>query len=154
MSHRSKMQWFFHDFFMFTNFKKFAWNSMIFPWSWNKSELQWFFKSCGNPVIALRWRHNGRGGVSNHQPQDCLLNRSFRRRSKKTSKLRFTGLCVGNSPGTSEFPAQMASNEENVSIWWCHHGSWSSLVQAMACCNINTEPSPKPMMTYHQSPEE
>ena len=30
----------------------------------------------------------------------------------KTSKLRVTGLCVGNSPGTDEFPAQMASNAE------------------------------------------
>ena len=27
-------------------------------------------------------------------------------RSKKTSKLRVTGLCVGNSPGTGEFPAK------------------------------------------------
>ena len=36
-------------------------------------------------------------------------------------KLRVTGLCVGNSPGTGEFPAQMASNAENVSIWWRHH---------------------------------
>ena len=42
----------------------------------------------------LRWRHNGRDSVSNHQPHDCLLNRLFRRRSKKTSKLRVTGLCV------------------------------------------------------------
>ena len=40
---------------------------------------------------------------------------------KKTSKLRVTGLCVGNSPGTGEFPAQMASYAENVSIWWRHH---------------------------------
>ena len=24
-------------------------------------------------------------------------------------------------PGTGEFPAQMASNAENVSIWWRHH---------------------------------
>ena len=31
---------------------------------------------------------------------------------KKTSKLHVTGLCVGNSPGTGEFPAQMASNAE------------------------------------------
>ena len=44
---------------------------------------------------ALLWRHDGRGNVSNHQPHDCLLNRLFRRRSKKTSKLRVTGLCVG-----------------------------------------------------------
>ena len=72
-------------------------------------------------VTTLRWRHNGRDSVSNQQPHDCLLNRLFRRRSKKTSKLRVTGLCVGNSPGTGEFPAQMASNAENISIWWRHH---------------------------------
>ena len=42
-------------------------------------------------------------------------------RSKKTSKFCVTGLCVGNSPGTGEFPAQKASNAENVSIWWRHH---------------------------------
>ena len=70
---------------------------------------------------TLQWCHNGRDSVLNHQPYDCLLNRLFRRRSKKPSKLRLTGLCVGNSPGTGEFPAQMASNAKNVSIWWCHH---------------------------------
>ena len=72
-------------------------------------------------IILLQWRHNGCDRVSNHQPHDCLLNRLFRRRSKKTPKLRVTGLCAGNSPGTGEFPAQMASNAENVSIWWRHH---------------------------------
>ena len=71
-------------------------------------------------VRSLQWRHNGRDSVSNHQPHDCLLNRLFRRRSTKISKLRVTGLCVGNSPGTGEFPAQRASNAENVSIWWRH----------------------------------
>ena len=30
--------------------------------------------------------------------------------------LRTTGLCAGKSPGTGEFPAQVASNAENVSI--------------------------------------
>ena len=75
-----------------------------------------------NILIALRWRHNELDSVSNHQPQDCILNRLFRCRSKKTSKLRVTGLCAGNSPGTDEFPAQMASYAENVSIWWRHHG--------------------------------
>ena len=48
---------------------------------------------------ALHWRHNDHDGVSNHQPHGCLLNRLFRRWSKKTSKFRVTGLCVGNSPG-------------------------------------------------------
>ena len=71
--------------------------------------------------VTLQWRHNGHDSVSNHQPHDCLLSRFFRRRSKKTSKLRVTGLCAGNSPATGEFPAQMASNAENVSIWWRHH---------------------------------
>ena len=36
---------------------------------------------------SLQWRHNGRDGVSNHQPFDCLLDGLFRRRSKKTPKL-------------------------------------------------------------------
>ena len=70
---------------------------------------------------SVQWRHNGRDGFSNHQPHDCLLNRLFRCRSTKTSKFRVTGLCAGNSPVTGEFPAQMASHAENVSIWWRHH---------------------------------
>ena len=68
----------------------------------------------------LQWRHNGHDGLSNHQPHDCLLNHLLRLRSKKTSKLHVTGLYAGNSPVTGEFPAQMASNAEKVSIWWCH----------------------------------
>ena len=78
--------------------------------------LKWFVFH-----TSLHWRHNGHDGVSNHQPRDCLLNRLFRRRSKKVSKLRVTGLCEGNSPVTGEFPAQRASNAENVTIWWRHH---------------------------------
>ena len=76
---------------------------------------------CRDFSRTLRWRHNGNDSVSNHQPHHCLINRLFRRISKKTSKLRVTGLCAGNSPETGEFPAQMASNAENVSIWWRHH---------------------------------
>ena len=76
--------------------------------------------------VTLLWRHNGLDGVSNHQPHDCLLNRSFRHRSKKTSKLRVTGLCAGNSMVTGEFPAQMASDAENASIWWRHHDAMRS----------------------------
>ena len=59
---------------------------------------------------SLQWRHNRRERVLNHQPYHCLRNRLFRRRSKKTSKLRVTGLCVGNPPVTGEFPAQLVSN--------------------------------------------
>ena len=76
----------------------------------------WLFHN----LESLQWHHNGRDGVSNHQPLDCLLNGLFRHRWK-TSKLRVTGFCARNSPVTGEFPAQMASNTENVSIWWRHH---------------------------------
>ena len=75
-------------------------------------------------VTTLQWRHNGRDGVSNHQPHDCLLSRIFRRGSKKTSKPRVTGLCVGNLSVDGEFPAQMASNAVNVmtsSYKWKYH---------------------------------
>ena len=65
--------------------------------------------------------YNGHDDVSNHQPYDCLLNRLFRRWSKKTSKVHVTGLCEGISPVTGEFSAQRTSNVENASIWWRHH---------------------------------
>ena len=71
--------------------------------------------------MSTQWRRNDLDGVSNHQPHHCLLNRLFRRRSKKRSKLCVTGLCARKSPVTGEFPTQMASNTENVSIWWCHN---------------------------------
>ena len=63
-------------------------------------------------TLPLEWRHKERDGVSNHQPHDCLLNRLFRCRSKKTSNLRVNGLCERNSPVTGEFPAQRDSNAE------------------------------------------
>ena len=93
-----------------------------FPWwKWRPLPLSY----------PLWWRHNGCDSVSNHQPRECLLRRLIRRTSKKTSKLRVTGLCAGNSPETGEFPAQMASNAENVSIWWRHHAIIRSLISLL-----------------------
>ena len=106
------------------NIRYFAelWNSQLTPLHVAPTR---YFHSVMTPAAvkerSLRWLHNGRDGVSNHQPHDCLLNRLFRRRSKKTSKLRVTGHCVGNSPVTGEFPAQMASYAEILSISWRHH---------------------------------
>ena len=96
-------------------------------------------------TVALQWRHNGRDSVSNHQPHDCLLNRLCRRRSKKTSKLSVTGLCAVNSPGTGEFPAQMANYAETVSIWWRHH---ATIITQYVCVAIHTWPKP-PTFTIH-----
>ena len=67
---------------------------------------------------AFQWRHNDHDGVSNHQRFDCWLNRLFGRRSRKTPKLRVTGLYEGNPPVTGGFPSQRAGNAENVSIYW------------------------------------
>ena len=86
---------------------------------WNKRGQQLSF--VWSRVQPLQWRHNERDGVSDHQSHDCLLNRLFKRRSKKTAKLRVTGLCEWNSPVTGEFHTQRASYAENVSIWWRHH---------------------------------
>ena len=99
-------------------------------------EISWY-------LFTLQWRHNGRDGVSNHKPHDCLLNRLFKRRSKKhqssaslafvrrihrwpmNSLHKWTLLsAVRERPLnliTHSLPAQMASNAESVSIWWRHH---------------------------------
>ena len=79
----------------------------------------WFWR-ISNIAQSLQWRHNGVDGVSNHQPHDCLLYRLFsgnQRKYQSSASLAF----AGNSLETGEFPAQMASNAENVSIWWRHH---------------------------------
>ena len=59
---------------------------------------------CSGWNTTSQWRHNDHDGVKNHQPHGCLFNRLFRHRSKKTSKLRVTGLCAGNSPGPVNSP--------------------------------------------------
>ena len=71
-------------------------------------------------AASLQWRHIERDGVLIHRRLDCLLNRLFRHRSKKT-KFRVIGLCVRNSLVTDELPAQRVSNPENVSVWWRYY---------------------------------
>ena len=83
--------------------------------------VRWHLYIKSGTWLSLQWRHDNRDCVPNHQPHDCLFNRLFRCTSKKTSKLRVTGHCEGNSPVTAEFPAQRVSNAENVSISWRHH---------------------------------
>ena len=72
--------------------------------------------------VSLHWRHNDHGGVSNHQPRGCLLNRLFRRRWKKTSKLRVTDLCAGTSPGPVNSPHGPVTRKmfpfDDVSMCW------------------------------------
>ena len=53
---------------------------------------------------TLQWRHVERDGVSNYWCLDCLPNRLFKHRSKKTSKIRVTVVCEGNPPVTGGSP--------------------------------------------------
>ena len=102
-----------------TETRSVSFTQLVAPW-YNCSVMQMRLPQ------ALQWRHNERDGVSNNQPHDFLPDRLFRRTSNNTSKLCVTGLCERNSPVTGEFPAQRASNPENTSIWWRHHGISSS----------------------------
>ena len=70
--------------------------------------------------ITLQIRHDESEGVSNHELRDCLLNHLFMAQIKENSQLRVTGLC--------EFPEQMASNADNVSIWRRHH-EWLAAIK-------------------------
>ena len=90
--------------------------------------------------LSLQWRHYERNGVSNYRRLDGLFSRLFRRRSKKTPKIRVTGLCEGNSPVTGEFTTQRASNVENVSIWW--RWSWINVKQIRRIFSTRTSKSP------------
>ena len=97
-----------------------TWNVSFDPWSF----MLWSLANCHKKTCIikelwkviffnryhwwsywwLQWRHNEPDWVSNHQPHDCLLNRLFRLRSKKTSKLRVTGLCEGIHRGPVNSP--------------------------------------------------
>ena len=74
------------------------------------------------PVYSLQWPHNERSGVSNHQRLHCLLNCWFRRRSKKTSKLRVT-FVTGEFPALRPVTRKMLPLDDVIMLWvtFCLH---------------------------------
>ena len=79
------------------------------------------------------------------------FSRLWRRRWRKTSKLRVAGFVTG-------FPSQRASDAENVSIWWRHHGVGVCHLAAISVGNVlisyktYSVSSNSPMIGYpHQS---
>ena len=93
---------------------------------------------------------------ANHRRLNWLLNRLFRRRSKKTSKLRVTELCEGKSPITGEFPHKGPVRQKSfrlvtsswTSLAWyvnqlvgdllaCRHRTMAVLSALMAYCEGN-----------------
>ena len=95
------------------------------PWLSPRLRCSWAPNHVADAAAAsLRWRHNDHDGVSNHQPHGCLFNRLFRRRSKKTSKIRVTGLCAGNSPEPVNSPHKGPVTRkmfpfDDVIMWRC-----------------------------------
>ena len=68
------------------------------------AKLSWRIWQNGSVNNPLQSCHNGHDGVSTHQPHDCLLNRLFGCRSKKTSKPRVTGHLWGEFTGDQWIP--------------------------------------------------
>ena len=75
----------------------------------------------------LQWCHNGCDRVLNHWHLDCLLNRLFRHRSKKTSKLCVKSLCEGihqwpvDSPHKGPVTRKMFQFDDTIMHcyqWW------------------------------------
>ena len=99
--------------------------------------LQWISAYCdwrGNLERHKVWFHYNdviMNTISSQITSPAIVYQTVRSgpdQRKHQSSIRVTGLCAGNSPGTGEFPIQMASNAANVSIWWRHHAmitSWN-----------------------------
>ena len=69
--------------------------------------------------MPQQWRHNGRDGVSNHQPHHfyaTIYSCADQGKYRSSAPVAFV-----RGIHRDEFPAQMTSNAENVSIWWRHH---------------------------------
>ena len=62
------------------------------------------------------------------------------RKHQSSASLAF---CAGNLPEAGEFPAQMASNAENVSIWWRYHDGLET------CLLIRRQHGRPPVMWEH-----
>ena len=82
-----------------------------------------------NAMVVSHYNDAIMSAMGPRSPASRLFTQPFiQAQTKKASKLLVTGLCAGNSRVTGEFPAQRASNAENVNISWLHHGALSPCV--------------------------
>ena len=96
--------------------------AVVLPISWVSLSDAYYLVGCFDMAHTLQWRYIEHDGVSNHQRRDCLLNRLFKSRTKKISKLRVTGFCEGNSPVAvywqcSKFCWNETSWRIKLSVW-------------------------------------
>ena len=85
------------------------------------SNFNQIYVSFCNLIHIHRYNDVIMGTITSQITSQLFTQPFIQHRSNKTTKLRVTGLCAGNSPVAGEFPVQMASNAETVSIWWRHH---------------------------------
>ena len=87
-------------------------------------EGQGCFKGTRCAIPSLQWRHNGRDGVSNHQPLDCLFNRLFRCRSRKHQSSASLAYVRGihrwpvNSPHKGPVTREMFPIDDAIMFIW------------------------------------
>ena len=86
----------------------------------------------------VRWRLKS--------PAPRLSTQPLFRSKKHQSSASLAIYDAGNSSVTDEFPAQMASNAENVSIWWRHHGQLLCL-QIDSLAPVGAKPSTGKLLT-------
>ena len=89
-------------------------NPQKIPQSMNHEYNSWDVAYSSFMSPTLHWHHNGRDGFSNHETQPFT-----QAQIKENVKLCVTGLCVGNSPVTGEFPHKYPVKRKT--FWWRHH---------------------------------
>ena len=85
--------------------------------------MTWKIISFIRIVVALSWHYSDviMSTMASQIPSITIVYSTVTSGADQGKQFRVTGLCEGNSPVTGEFPAQRASNAENISIWWRHH---------------------------------
>ena len=95
---------------------------MTFCFQWRKERG---IKSHGLGIISPKYHYGDviMGAIASQITSLTIVYSTVnsdadQRKHQSSASLAFVW---GISPGTGEFPAQMASYAENVSIWWRHH---------------------------------
>ena len=82
--------------------------------------------------LSLQWCHNEHDSVSNHQRLDFLLNRLFRRWSKKTSKFSVTSFVKGIHRWPHKGPVMRKMFSFDESSW--SSINWNSILTRSSEC--------------------
>ena len=132
-----------------------AWCSVVeVPYYFSRSSIK-FQGHTGRKIDDLNWIWEGllgRSQLSNPSDLPCSLSRLFRQKSRKTSKLRVTGLCGGNSPVTVELPLIW----DSMAPVWRRCSVLLSLKRPMILCkpqNITEKVWVTEIFSHHSSPD-